>query len=1066
MAEPRTTAWRVTAIALLAAALAGCGSSEPPGSGAAPPSPVPECPAARVITQEGDLLGGSVVSRGQLGDFRLENDRIRTIIQKAGRDWIGGVNPYGGTIIDADIQRPDGSTTQVNFEASALGVNIETIPNYQDVMVLNDGANCDAAIIRATGPLDLFEYANPSSVIRDMGLVFPSSADDRPLPIEVQTDYILEQGSSHVRIETTLFNLGDEDLDIFMVEYLSGSGEVDAFLPGVGFGEPLATTACPLLKWVPCDAGLCDPCNFLAFAGYDGGAGVSYARAHPFFGSSSFNVTGINVIIYGIDVIPVVLGIGQPNFTVPGNGAFSFERQFIVAEGSVAAVQRERDRIYGFATGTVEGTVSDALGPVEDAMVAVYRDNLDLEVLAIDNPDVLALLQQLDPAAIGSLVGGNIVGNLFDGQLPDGLLGTVLAPALDVVSQDRTDAQGRYRFDLSPGTYTVEVFAEGRRAASPGPSTISVTQDGQVSQDFTLPRPGQLTVTVRDADGAPIPAKVQLVGIPPNPPRENRQSVLGLIETSAGVFFDQFVRDPLPFGVAFVDFVGRDGVLPPRDVAPGEYEVVVSRGPRYSAWRERVSVSEDAVAAVEARLARVVETPGFVASDFHVHAIDSLDARILRDDRILTYLGEGVDFFTPSDHGIQVDYQPFIEAMGVADLIGSAPSAEMTTFDYGHFNAWPRTVTEATRGLGYADWGFGDEVPAGQRFPEFGHFVKTPDALIAVAKDDPLLRPIVQINHIESHFGAAGLGIDTAQTPPQSTVDPIVRRLDPALDNLFSSSFDALEIWIGVDGRDGIGPTLRENMGDWFNLLNQGIVRTAVASSDTHTRRITAMSTRSMVASTITDPGQLAAHAQRLADTVQAGHVVMTNAPFLTVTAQAPSTGDSAGLGIEDARVLHSHDGRVDLRVEVRSPAWAAFDRIDLFINHAPAQTEDDPPRYTVCPDMRFQAGEDFDVERVTVRPDIAGAERLEATLNIALDDLEEDSWIVVQVAGTDGISEPLWPVEPQALARDGNDSLDALTGSQIGNAGITALAISNPLFVDLDGDGWQPPGVRLGECP
>lgn len=1070
---------RLSALAGLFFLIAGCNdNSGPPAANSPPPAKTsgssttkagPGCPSeaeSRVVRRSQELIGGSEVARGAVGDVLMENDRIRLLIRKPGRQHHGTINPYGGTVVDADICRDRGGRERSNFENTSLGVNIETIPHYTDVVILNDGQNGEPAVVRATGPLDLFEYANPSSVIVDMGLEFPESADDRPLPVMVQTDYILATGDQYLTEETTLFNESGEALDIYLVEYLSGSGFVDTFVPGMGFGEPLATTSCPVSNYVPCEGGTCDPCNFLGYIGFDGGQGVSYARIHPYQGSSAMNVTGINVIAYGQDILPVLLGLDSPNFTIPANGTLLLERYFAVTGGSVNSLQAVRNDIFGFSTGTLSGTITDTEGrPVSGAMVAVTRDNTDLEEFALAQPDLVNLASNITPERVFS-TGSAMIGNLLDGQLVDGSVGTALAPEMDVISQDVTDASGRYHFELSPGEYDVRVYKPAHGAPLPELASLQVKEGSEGQQDFQLPEPGRLQVTVTDEKGRPMPAKIQLVGFEPNPPVANRQNLLGQVASQAGVFFDQFVRDPLPGAIAFVDFVGRQGVLETTEVPPGEYELVVSRGPRYSAWRERITIPEGGLAEARARIARVVETPGFISADFHVHGVDSLDARISRQDRILTYLSEGVDFFTPSDHGFQVDFREDIARAGVSDLIGTAPSAEVTTMDYGHFNAWPRTSVSDQLSGGYTDWGWGQQVPPGQRFPVFGNYLKSPREIIALGQQDPLTRPIVQINHMDSYFRETGLGIDSGQMPPQSTVDPGRRRLDPTLDNAFAGNFDALELWIGVNGRDAIDDdngTILENLADWFNMINQGLVHTGVASSDTHTRRLTAMSARSMVASDVTNPGRLSEHAQVLADNVREGRVLMTNAPFVTVTAEAASTGESASLGLGLPLNLRTRDGVVTLTITIASPAWAEFDRVDLFINNAPAQTSEDPPRYAVCEDHRITLGVQ-DIERVTVVPGLDGAERLEATVTHQLEGLTEDAWVVARVAGTQGQSEPLFPVEPNSLEFS-ERNLDSVTGSNIGQGGVMAYALTNPLFIDVDGGGWQPGGVRQGEC-
>ena len=68
------------------------------------------------------------------------------------------------------------------------------------------------------------------------------------------------------------------------------------------------------------------------------------------------------------------------------------------------------------------------------------------------------------------------------------------------------------------------------------------------------------------------------------------------------------------------------------------------------------------------------------------------------------------------------------------------------------------------------------------------------------------------------------------------------------------------------------------------------------------------------------------------------------------------------------------------------------------------------------------------------------------------------DTWVVVVVRGTDGVSHPLFPMQPQDLDDGANASLADLTDNggalpwNLGEQGALALAYSNPLFFD-DGD-------------
>lgn len=80
-------------------------------------------------------------------------------------------------------------------------------------------------------------------------------------------------------------------------------------------------------------------------------------------------------------------------------------------------------------------------------------------------------------------------------------------------------------------------------------------------------------------------------------------------------------------------------------------------------------------------------------------------------------------------------------------------------------------------------------------------------------------------------------------------------------------------------------------------------------------------------------------------------------------------------------------------------------------------------------------------------------ARRLEADIDLPLT-VYQDSWVVALVKGTDGVSRPIWPMNPQDLTEERNTTLDDLTDGNLGEGGNPALAFTNPLFIDVDGNG------------
>jgi hypothetical protein len=1005
---------QASSLILLILFLSACSDSSDSNDGSTPMEPQSNI-SARVAT-EADLLSGPL-ARGVPGDYVLENENLRVIIQKPGRQWLS-IGTFGGNIIDVSRKDENGELLPDHLEEFVIGLNIENTPNYADVRIEKNGSDGQSALICATGPDDLLELANASSAALELGVELPPSADDTDLPVDIETCYSLEPGARYVVMDTSITNQGGNELAIFLTEYLNGSGQVEFFQPYAGFGEPLFTPSCPEATYVACDAlegGLCDSCNFIAYSGVDGGAGVSYGLIHGEQKTSSFSTAGINVVVYGESMLNLLIGLLPPNYTVPANGSLSLRRYFAVGDGTVASIASIRDELFGIDTVEVSGMVRSQGQPLESAQVAVYQ----------------VLDDQTDP------------------------------PSLFMVNHSRTDDSGRYSLQLTPGTYEIRANMEGYLYPESDPTEL-VVEDAAVNRDFEMPESGYLEVTVIDETG-PGPAKLQLVGFDPSPPLTN--NIAGF---ETGVFGD-YKADELAYGISQAAFIDRKGASERIIVEPGDYQLVISRGPRYSAFKTEITITPGQVTTVQAEIIKVIDDSGFVHGDFHVHSIDSPDSEVTREERVAVMLAEGVDFFTPSDHGVRSDFGPTLAAMGVEDLIGVAPSSETTSFDYGHFNSWPVTIDPASISGGAFDWA--GAAPPGMDFPAYGYYNLSPAEIISGLHDDPMDN-LVQINHVASHFGASGLAIDTGQTPPQSSTDLASRRLDPSLGNAFDDGFDALEVWIGTNGRSGIlDQFLGQNAGDWFNLINQDLIRIGIANSDTHDRRFTRTSARTLIPSDTNNPQDLSTGAEKLAATVLAGKAIGTNAPFLLLYADGQFGGQSqhAGLRLEESTTMPADSGSdVVLTATVSTPAWAPVDTVEFYINNQPQRTSEPgaTARYGVCANAWISAGNaGWTAVDVVVNSSVPGASRTDITATLTLTGITEDTWIVAMARGTDGVSEPLFPVLPASLDQGSNTTLDDLTDGNLDEAGTPAFAFTNPLFVDVNGDGWTAPGVANADC-
>jgi len=954
--------------------------------------------AARKILDEDDLIGGPM-ARGRPGDYLIANDKIRVIISDVGRDPVGFVAPYGGHIIDADLVRGPGEPGNDQFMAMSHMINIEGTFNATDIQVINDGSNGGPAIVRATGLDDSLDYINASQLIKAVGmsipLSVPSSADDVDIPVEIVVDYTLNPTDNYLRISTSVKNTGTGLQGLYYGDYIVGAaGELDQFVPGIGFGEPLARLSL----------------DFIAFRGEGAAKGLAYGYIPMITrNSTAFSETGVMVTSIGQNVVAVLL-LGLPPWVqiLPGY-VFSYDRYFVVGE-DVASIKDAQLEILGLDTGVLQGTVTVAGDPLEGATVSVVRR-----------------------------------------WGPNG-------SSYDVLSAFETDQDGRFQGNLRPGNYQLMVAKEGylydSGTSKPNLTPVTVSLDATTEANLSLPETGSLRVTAADEAASPIPAKASLVGFDPSPPVPNVQSVLGLLDLKGSVFDDD--RGEGVFGIAKAIFMGMDGDSGEIPVEPGPYEVFVSRGPEYSLFSEAIGISAGAVTTSRAQIARVIDTTGFVSGDFHVHMINSPDAIVPKEVRVTTFLAEGVDYLVATDHEFLTDLWPTIHALGAEDLISTSAGQEITPQDYGHYNAWPLTLDPARRSNGALDWA--REALPGQDYRTLGAYCLSPGEIYELAYADPG-EEVVQINHFNSG-GGAGLNlleIDTGFVPPISGVDPAPYRLDPFITNLFSPDFDGLELLIGND-RSQIDTFFRENLGDWFNLMNQGLVYVGTSDSDTHHRNMAQAGTfRNFIASSTDSPELI--DEDEMTRSVKEGRTVGGYSPFLRATVHAESTGQTGGLALGLPTIISTTDGNATLHLEMQSPVWVEFDTVQLYINNVPVPYDDADdafatPQYRASPDVVLTAGVDFTVTEVNDHPGIPGARHNEAEVDYALGPLAQDTWVVALVRGTDGISMPLFPVVPNDITPESNPTLSDLLDGNLGEAGILSLSFTNPLFIDVDGNG------------
>lgn len=327
-------------------------------------------------------------------------------------------------------------------------------------------------------------------------------------------------------------------------------------------------------------------------------------------------------------------------------------------------------------------------------------------------------------------------------------------------------------------------------------------------------------------------------------------------------------------------------------VPPGTWTVWLHHGPEWSAHQQKVIAKPGQTAHVQATLAPVIDTVGWVAADTHIHAEHSSDSDVPNEERILDAVAAGVDYAVATDHDFVTDYQPFLAATGLQGRITVASGVEVSTAKFGHHGVWPMPHDPERAGGGPPEW-----------------YGKSAATLMATIRGNDPAR-IHQLNHargIQSYFGAIGL-------VPSKTPAHLL-------------TFDAIELLNSKRMED-----VEQVLGDWLGLLAAGHRFPVTGTSDTHTLLYGAGSGRSYVWLGV-GPGGIPRDAQgaftgaQVDAAIRAGRTVASSGPHLRPTLRGAVA--VAGVG----ETLRGAVGEVRFRVVVQAPAWMPLGTLQLLRN-------------------------------------------------------------------------------------------------------------------------------------
>ena len=464
------------------------------------------------------------------------------------------------------------------------------------------------------------------------------------------------------------------------------------------------------------------------------------------------------------------------------------------------------------------------------------------------------------------------------------------------------EADGSFALRLPPAIHTLEIRGEGARKVTLPVEVANADLDLGVIE---MPAAARVTFP---ADLAPARVVFRGVGETPDP-------VFGDDMTG----FASSGREILAHLASHDVSLGGFGADPASVwIAPGQYRVYATRGPEFGLTETEFSVAAGEVHALDlAAPLRVVETPGWITADLHIHSAPSDDSTVPMRDRLASFLAEGGEVLVSTDHDHVSDFSPLIEELGLRDRIRSVVGLEVTgvvttpnvPFSVGHHNVFPLPHRPTLHRAGALQ-------SENVRLRE----------IIGEARALPGKR-LVQLNHARSTASEGGAADEGGTFFDHLSVG---KRFDPSLAIDSENNRSLLE----ADGSTGIRDIDFDVMellnsgsmeryyklrADWFSLLRQGYPKTGTGNSDTHSLYRAPAVPRNYVR--MDDDTPRGFEEAKFVDSIGRGALWITTGPILDVHLGDAAAGDTV-LGNE-----------ATLRVGVRAAPWVPVSELNIFVN-------------------------------------------------------------------------------------------------------------------------------------
>ncbi len=970
------------------------------------------------VDNAAERLFGGTDADGGIGDWYLSNGVVEAIVDEAALqdDLPAGVerppvqseaSRSGGGLLDLALVGHDND--QFNQLFTVGGLSTGNFVVYDTVRA--ERTDSSASVI-ATG--------------RQLGF--------DPIPSEqlrVETEYRVEPGDPFVTLRTTVSHLGDSGagpggfLDVMpwttrAIVPFSPAPNLGFRHAGLDLGNPALGVETPPFAAGPGnvgpDDGVIDPVTGSVSGQVSYGLlGVSVSVDPDGDGEQPAVVSPVE-LLFGVSSIDATALGNLPFFgTVTPGGTLTYERRLYVGDrndvaSSANPIIRALATRRGFQVGTISGD-ADAVGDPDVAVSAIATRTGDAP----------------NPA--------------FFANSP--------------ITHFRSDPSGAFSGVVLPvGRYDIEFRTPERDPVVVSDVLVTANSDTEVSVP-PFAALGTLEIVVRSPGpdrGAPAKATVLGVGDTPDP-RFGRD--VEALTFAPGQPDEELTPETWGSSLAADRFVFLPDGTAQVELRPGTYEVVATRGPEYSLARRTVTVAAGETTRARLRVRRVLDTPGALSADFHVHSARSLDSSAAPESRVLSFAAEGVELIVSTDHDFVLDYAPVIEALGLSDRIASLVGTEATTAvpnppafpsSAGHLNAWPIALDPLARKDGAVEdeyvapnFLFSRLRRAGAEVIQYNHPRSGTRGLTTIGFFNNLgcnrcENDVLRSCSVDSDCAVVpGPALCTCvgyQPDRRLAAEPNDILLDDDVtgasgvanpDGFRNIDFDVMEVANGF-GMENYLETRR----DWFSLLSQAYGNSARGTipfipgtgvSDSHQNTLEAAGYfRTYVLGVGDEPAALDDSAFN--EAVRGGRMLATSGPYIEFSLRDAS-GAEAGLGETFAPATQE----VTLSIRVTAAPWIPVEEVRVVSPAFEASFDADSDPAVRTPRR----------ESSVSRRDLL---RLEHEVTVPL---SSDTWFLVEAGA---------PLDPVPVA---DPVLDPIV------PGYVALGFTNPIFVDHDGDGYAP---------